>query len=629
VCGICGEYCFDKRRIDANLLKQMCDVIRHRGPDDEGTFIDDYIGLGMRRLSIIDLKGGRQPIHNEDESIWVIFNGEIYNHIELRKFLEQKKHKFYTLSDTEVIVHLYEEFGDSFVTWLNGMFASAIWDSNKKKLILARDRIGIKPLHYILLDDKLIFGSEIKSILQDTDVKREVNLKALHYFLGFEYVPAPETMFNGIKKLLPGHMLICENNNISMKKYWDLKFANCNSQSTTHYSDRIYELLKKSVERQLISDVPLGAFLSGGIDSSSIVGLMSELLDQPVKTFSIGFEDQSYNELEYARIVAEHFGTDHYEKIISPDAVNLVNKIIQYLDEPFADVSVFPTYLVSELARKHVKVVLSGDGGDELFAGYDWYTASRFNKYYIKIPVAFRNGGERLIQKLSPSSTKKGLINILKRFVEGSSLPPDGRHIRWQYFITDEDRKSLYSNAMNHELENLNSFDLINKYYSVENALNSLSKEQYVDIKMYLPDDILTKVDRMSMANSLEARVPFLDHEFAEFIGTIPSHLKLHGLTTKYILKKSMLRLLPKQILHRKKQGFSIPMKNWLRDDLRNLMFDVLSKEKIKEEGYFNYNYVGKIMQQHLEGKKNNAHQLWALMTFELWYEMYINTNNI
>jgi asparagine synthase (glutamine-hydrolysing) len=623
MCGICGVYNFDKSHVDKTLLRQMCTVIKHRGPDDEGIFLDDYIGLGMCRLSIIDLESGHQPIHNEDGSIWIVFNGEIYNYKELRQFLEEKNHRFYTSSDTEVIVHLYEELGDDCAKMLNGMFAFAIWDANKKKLVLARDRIGIKPLHYIILSDKLIFGSEIKSILQDTEVKREVNLKALHHFLAFEYVPAPETMFKGIKKLLPGHILICEKGNVSVRKYWDLKFTNRNKQPIAFYSDRIYELLKKSVERRLISDVPLGAFLSGGIDSSSIVGLMSELMDEPVKTFSIGFEEESYNELNYARIIAEHFETEHYEEIITPDAVNLVNEIIQYLDEPFADVSVFPTYLVSELARKQVTVVLSGDGGDEQFAGYDWYAASKLDKYYRKAPVALRNGISQIIQRLPPSSQKKGFVNMLQRFVEGSSLPIDGRHIRWQYFITDEERVDLYTNNLNNALHNLNSFDLINNYYLQDNANDRLSKEQYVDIKMYLPDDILVKVDRMSMANSLEARVPFLDHEFVEFSATVSPDLKLHGLTTKYILKKTMSQLLPKEIIDRKKQGFSIPMKNWLKDELRNMMLEVLSRERIEEKRYFNYEQVNKLIQQHLEGKRNNAHKIWALMTFELWHESY------
>jgi len=623
MCGICGVYTSDKSHVDKELLRRMCTAIKHRGPDDEGIFLEDYIGLGMCRLSIIDLETGHQPIHNEDESVWIVFNGEIYNYRELRQFLEERNHRFYTSSDTEVIIHLYEELGDDCVTTLNGMFAFALWDANKKKLLLARDRIGIKPLHYIILQNKLVFGSEIKSVLQDADVKREVNLKALHHFLAFEYVPAPETMFEGIKKLLPGHILICENGNVSDRTYWDLKFTVRNKQPIAFYSERIYELLKKSVERRLISEVPLGAFLSGGIDSSSIVGVMSELMDEPVKTFSIGFEEESYNELNYARMVAEHFETEHYEEIITPDAVNLVNKIIHYVDEPFADVSLFPTYLVSELARKHVIVVLSGDGGDEQFAGYDWYVASKLDEYYRKVPVVLRNGFTKIIRRLPPSSQKKGFVNILQRFGEGSSLPVDGRHIRWQYFITGKEREYLYTNNLTIELHNVHSFDVINNYYSRDNADDRLSKEQYVDIKMYLTDDILVKVDRMSMANSLEARVPFLDHEFVEFSATIPSALKLRGLTTKYILKKTQSRLLPKEIIHRKKQGFSIPMKNWLRDELNDMMLGVLSRERIKEKGYFIYEHVNKLIQQHLEGKRNNAHKIWALMTFELWHELY------
>ncbi|MCG7848248.1 MAG: asparagine synthase (glutamine-hydrolyzing) [ANME-2 cluster archaeon] len=622
MCGICGYCNFDESYPDEHLLKKMCSVIEYRGPDDEGIFLERGIGLGMRRLSIIDVEGGHQPVHNENGSIWIVLNGEIYNYKELRLSLE-KKHRFYTSSDTEVIVHLYEEFGDSFVSKLNGMFSLAIWDSNKKKLILARDRIGIKPLHYIILKNKLIFASEIKSILQHPDVKREVNLKAFHYFLSFEYIPAPESIFNGIKKLMPGHILFCKGNSISIRKYWDLKFSQ-NSFSEEHFCRQIYDTLKKSVNLEMVSDVPVGAFLSGGIDSSSIVAMMSQHSEKPVKTFSIGFEDQSYNELEYARIVAERFNTEHHEEVIKPDAVKLAGKIIRYFDEPFADVSAFSTYLVSEIASKYVKVVLSGDGGDEQFAGYDWYIASHLDKYYRKLPLILRN---KIIlpsiHTLPYSSQKKGLTNILKRFVEGSSLPEEGRHVRWQFFLPDEEK--LYSSKLQSELENLNSFEVVNTLYSNNNTSNSLSREQYVDMKMYLPDDILVKVDRMSMANSLEARVPLLNHHFVELVAGIPPNLKLHGLSTKYIFKKAMLKLLPKEIIYRKKQGFSIPMKNWLQEDLRDMMIETLSKRRIEEKGYVEYEYVNKLMKQHLEKKRNNAHQLWALMVFEMWHDIYID----
>lgn len=623
MCGICGIYSFDDQfRIDKSILKKMNDAIKYRGPDDEGIYIDDDVGLAVNRLSIIDIEGGHQPIHNEDGSIWVIFNGMIYNYKELRRTLEARNHRFYTSSDTEVIVHSYEEFGENCVKEFNGMFAFAVWDAVKKRLLLARDRIGIKPLHYTMIDNRLIFGSEIKSILQDPSVSREVDLASLHHFLGYEYVPAPRTMFKGIKKLLPGHTLKVEGSKISIKKYWDLNFKNCNTDILDH-SDKIFELLKRSVGNRLISDVPFGALLSGGIDSSVIVGLMSKLLDYPIKTFSIGFADQSYNELEYARLVAEHFETEHYEEFMEPDTVNLANKIIQHHDEPFADVSSFPTYLVYELAKKKVKVVLSGDGGDELFAGYHRYLASRLDEYYSILPYFVRMGIKKIVEFLPPSQSKKGIVNESKRFIYGSSLPIKGRHVRWQYFITKKEMEELYSESM-YNLIDLDSFNLVDKFYKKKEIHDKLSREQYVDIKMYLPDDILTKVDRMSMANSIEARVPFLDHHLVEFSAKVPHFLRLKGLTTKYILKKAMSRLLPKKIIKRKKQGFSIPMKNWLRCELKDMVFDVLSKEKIKEKKYFNYDYVEKIVEQHLTGRRDNAHRIWPLITFELWHDSYI-----
>lgn len=623
MCGICGFSDFEGVYPDENIIKKMCSVIKHRGPDDEGLFLENGIGLGMRRLSIIDVDGGHQPIHNEDSTLWIVFNGELYNYKELRFSLE-KNHRFYTSSDTEVILHLYEEYGEGFVSKLNGMFGLAIWDSNNKKLLLARDRIGIKPLHYIITNNKLIFGSEIKSILQHPHVKRQINLKALHYFLSFEYIPAPESIFKGIMKLLPGHILVCKEGRTSIRKYWDLEFSN-NGFSEEIFCDKIVDVLKKSVDLEMVSDVPLGAFLSGGIDSSAIVAMMSQLSKEPIKTFSIGFEDQSYNELKYARIVADRFNTDHYEEIIKPDAVKLAGNLIRYFDEPFADVSAFSTYLVSEMARKHVKVVLSGDGGDELFAGYDWYIASKFNTYYRKLPSILKNKIiPHVVQNLPYSSQKKGFTNILKRFVEGSSLPEEGKHVRWQFFLPDEE--NLYSRELKNELQTVSSFEVINTLYTNNNAIDSLSKEQYVDINMYLPDDILVKVDRMSMANSLEARVPLLNQLFVELITTIPPNLKLNGITTKYIFKKAMLKQLPKDIIYRKKQGFSIPMKNWLRDDLRDMMIETLSRRRIEEKGYVEYEYVNKLMNQHLEKKKNNAHQLWSLMVFEMWHEMYMDT---
>jgi asparagine synthase (glutamine-hydrolysing) len=629
MCGICGIYTPHTSGVDYRTLQKMTDAIVHRGPDDSGYFIDKSIGLGMRRLSIIDLESGHQPIYNEDETIWIIFNGEIYNYKMLRPLLEQNGHQFSTESDTEVILHLYEDFGEDCVSRLNGMFAFAIWDSTKKRLFLARDRIGIKPLHYAEVNDGIIFGSEIKSILQDQRVLRKVNSHALRQYLGFEYVPGSETMFQGIFKLLPGHILTFDHNGLSIREYWDLNYPEKITYQPLDVLTKILgDRLKKSIEMRMISDVPLGAFLSGGIDSSSIVGIMSEISDQPVRTFSIGFDDESYNELNYARKVAELFNTEHREAIITPDVVDLVHTIIRYLDEPLADVSVFPTYLVSQLAASNVKVVLSGDGGDEIFAGYDWYKASKADSYYHRLPRTLRNSVGYIVNAIPPTKKKKGLVNEIKRFVEGVKNPDALHHIRWQYFITDNEPESLMSEE--HRKSDLQErlSNPVNFYYVQNSAPDRLSREQFVDIKMYLPDDILVKVDRMSMANSLEVRVPFLDYSFVEFAATIPSNLKLRGMVSKYILKKTMARMLPNEILYRKKQGFSIPMKNWLKDELQDLMFELLSARRMRESGFFNEDYTKKIIQQHIEGKRNNAHQIWSLMLFNLWREKYILQEN-
>lgn len=625
MCGICGILEKNGTKVDQHLLKTMNNAIAHRGPDDAGYYIDTSIGLAMRRLSIIDLETGHQPIHNEDETIWIVFNGEIYNYQTLRRNLESKGHEFMTRSDTEVILHLYEEMGDECISQLNGMFAFAIWDSNMKRLFLARDRLGIKPLHYAERDGTFLFGSEIKSILQDPRLPRNVNKHALQEYLGFEYVPGSETMFEGIFKLLPGCTLTVEKGQTTVKRYWDLRYPSTCTLPEDAIANELYERLKKSITMRLMSDVPLGAFLSGGIDSSSIVGMMSQATDRTIQTFSIGFDDVSYNELEYAQKVATLFNTEHHERIITPDVTELVRTALQYLDEPLADVSIFPTYLISREATSKVKVVLSGDGGDELFAGYDWYRASRADAVaYQHIPRMIKNAIKGIADIVPATSKKKGTINEFKRFVEGASLPSELHHLRWQYFITENERIALLSEPM----RETGSCDIppnpVNEYYARNSAPNSLAREQYVDLKMYLPDDILTKVDRMSMACSLEARVPFLDYTLVEFAATIPSYLKLRGTLTKYILKKAMGRLLPRDILYRKKQGFSIPMKNWLRDELQDFMLDTLSSKRICEMGFFNPDYIEKITRQHLEGRRNNAHQIWSLMLFNLWHARYI-----
>lgn len=625
MCGICGIFNFGtKERVTPETLKRMCSVMVHRGPDDEGFFVEGNVGLGMRRLSIIDLSTGHQPISNEDETVWVVFNGEIYNHLILRKELQGKGHRFSTNSDTEVIVHAYEEYGEDCVNRLRGMFAFAIWDKAKKKLFLARDRIGIKPLYYYVDDNRLIFGSELKVILQYPRIPKDLDFEALDNFLTFEYIPAPLTIFKKIKKLPQAHTLSVENGKLKINEYWKLHFKEV-KRSEEETSQELYEILKEAVKMRLMSDVPLGAFLSGGIDSSTVVGLMSQVMDKPVKTFSIGFDDPSYNELKYARIVAKHFGTDHTELVVKPDIANWVDNLIKYLDEPFGDFSIFPTFLVSELARKYVTVALSGDGGDELFAGYEYYIADKIENYYKKLPRVFR---QKLIptfvNSMPPSSHKKGLINKIKRFVEGTCHPDILYHFRWAKFFSEEEKELLYSQDVKRELKGVDTYWIFIKYLSELNGTDRLGKELFADIKTYLCDDILVKVDRMSMANSLEVRVPFLDHKFVEFVATIPSSMKLKGFKSKYILKKTMSRILPQEILHRDKQGFSIPIKNWLRNELRPLMEDMLSSTRIKMEGFFNPDYIDRIKTEHLKGVANHSHRLWALMIFEIWQDLYL-----
>ncbi len=601
-------------------------VIVHRGPDDEGFYITPSVGLAMRRLSIIDLQRGHQPIQNEDGSIQVVFNGEIYNFREFRKTLEETGHRFSTSSDTEVIVHGYEEYGTKVVYHLRGMFAFALWDGKDETLFIARDRPGIKPLHYYKDDEKFLFGSEIKAILQCERVPREVNLEALDRFLTFEYVFSPETIFRGVHKLPPGHLLLLHKGEMRIEQYWDNLPCVQEGHDEEYYAQHLAELLEESVKMRLISDVPLGALLSGGIDSSTVVGFMAKHSSKPVKTFSIGFEDQTYNELEYARTVSKHFDTEHYEFIIKPDAVGLVEKLVKNLDEPFGDFSIFPTYLVSKMAREYVTVALSGDGGDELFAGYDTYIADRVARYYQRVPAGIRkNVVLNILRFVPPSPKKKGLINRTKRFVEGTLLPQELMHVRWMIFLQEAEKRQLYSDRLLHTSKNGNAYKYTQQYFQKAQGALPLEQQEYVDIKTYLTDDILVKVDRMSMATSLEARVPFLDHKVMEFAATIPGSLKLKGLTTKYILKKAVSNILPQEILTRGKEGFSIPIKNWIMQELRPLLLDTLSESRIKKRGYFRPEYVQQLIQEHLSGKENHSHRLWALMVFEIWHQMYID----
>jgi len=632
MCGICGFVNSEKTEpFSSSLLSSMCHTIFHRGPDDEGIFIDKKIALGTRRLSIIDLEGGHQPLANEDNSIWVAHNGEVYNFPELRKELKSLGHSFTTKTDTETLVHSYEEWGENFVNKLRGMFAFVIWDGRQEKLLLVRDRIGIKPLYYTLLKDKtLVFGSELKAVIAHPRVKRSLEPKALDLFLTLEYVPAPFSIFKDIYKLPAGCFLIYKNGEIKIKKYWDVepkedRIEKISRKTIPSLMDELFALLKESVKLRLISDVPLGAFLSGGIDSSTIVGLMRELGASPLKTFSIGFEDESYNELQYARSIAKKFNTDHEEYIFQPKVLELTDKLINHLDEPFGDFSIFPTYFVSEAARSKVKVILSGDGGDELFGGYEHYQAQKISRFALP-PFLFK-GFSSLVKNFPPSPKKKGFWNKLRRYSQGFEHAPELRHLRWMMFLSLKNKKGLYSEALAAKLEGINEIQKIEPFQKIFEDLSHfdpISGELYLDMKTYLPDDILVKVDRMSMATSLETRVPLLDHKIVEFIFQLPGNLKLQGLTSKWIFKKTMERLLPRENIFRSKEGFSIPIKHWLREELKDLLFDYLNEKRIKEEGLFNYDYIKKMKEAHLQRRENYSHQLWALLVFEIWKENYL-----
>jgi asparagine synthase (glutamine-hydrolysing) len=626
MCGICGVvHSQTDRLIDEGILRQMNEVIRHRGPDDDGYFINSQAGLGMRRLSIIDLVTGDQPVTNEDETIWLVFNGEIYNYKSLHVDLVAKGHRFATKSDTEVIVHAYEEFGDRCPEYFNGMFAFALWDVTRRRLLLARDHVGIKPLYYWVGKDQIVFGSELKSVITHPSVPREIDLWALDQFLTLEYIPTPRTIFKGINKLPAGHRLIYEQGQAQIEQYWDIP-----ERATPTDEGTIIEvltgLIDDSVKMQLMSDVPLGAFLSGGIDSSTVVASMSRSSNLPVRTFSIGFDDTTYNELPYARAVASRYKTQHTEEILEPDIADLAERLVRHLDEPFGDFSIFPTYLVSEVARREVKVVLSGDGGDELFGGYDTYVAQDMDRYYRYLPSTFRRSiFPALMAQIPPRPAKKGLINKTKRFVEGAALPSSWQHTRWMMFMTQEDKLALYQPEVLASLDGQDSAAVLEDHFSRIARRDGLAQQQYVDIKTYLVDDILTKVDRMSMAVSLETRVPLLDYRIVEFAVNLPPQTKLYRGQTKRILKQAMEDRLPYDVLHKPKQGFSIPLKNWLRGPLKPLMMDLLSYERVNGRGYFNAECVSEWVTEHINGTMNHSHRLWALMVFELWNEQIMD----
>ncbi|HEY6401926.1 MAG TPA: asparagine synthase (glutamine-hydrolyzing), partial [Blastocatellia bacterium] len=568
IAGISGTDLIDNAET-RDLIARMLRMIEHRGPDDEGYYVETGVGMGMRRLAVIDLATGRQPISNEDGSIWIVFNGEIYNYRELRELLLARGHKLRTQTDTETIAHLYEDEGERCVERLRGMFAFAVWDRRERSLFLARDRVGKKPLHYAMAGRTLIFGSEIKSLLQHPGVKREINMQAISDFLSFGYVPDPTTAFVGVRKLPPGHTLTFKDGLICARRYWDFDYSSHPGRSgepaasEEYYVERLRELIAESVRLRLESDVPLGAFLSGGIDSSLVVAMMAR--EMKVKTFSIGFPDAGFDELRYARLAARHFGTDHHEFVVTPDICRLVEEIVWHHDEPFADVSSVPTYVVSKMAREHVTVALSGDGGDEVFGGYERYLVDQLRQRYERIPAFMRRA-----MLLTARALPRGAYG--KRFLRNIALEPAARYIDSVTYFDRDSQLDLFTGDARQTIAGYDPARRFELTFAAPIAQSRLERQLYLDSKTYLPGDILVKVDRMSMANSLETRAPLLDHRLIEFAQTIPASYKLRGLETKYILKRVAEGLIPDEITRRPKQGFDVPIRRWFNHELREML---------------------------------------------------------
>lgn len=630
MCGICGKVFADREHVvEAADIRRMNAVLQHRGPDDEGYYIRQQVGFGHRRLSIIDLSTGQQPMSNARGDLWIVFNGEIYNFLELRDALIRQGRTFRTTSDTEVILHLYELHGAGCVEHLRGMFAFAIWDERQQRLFAARDRIGKKPFFYHLNERGFWFASEIKAILQDPAVERALNLNTLWHYLTYQYAPPPETMFQRIYQLPPAHTLIYEQGAVQVACYWTLQYRPKIRQSPQEQQETALALLRESVKLRMISDVPLGAFLSGGIDSSLIVALMAEYSDRPVQTFSIGFEEKTFNELPYARLVAERYGTDHHEFIVKPDAVDILPKLVWHFDEPFGDASAIPSYYLAEMTRRYVKVALNGDGGDESFAGYMRYLAMRLVSYYRCLPQAirqhvieafFRNAYPHL--SLLPESFLKYFRYA--RYMNDLSLALPVESYAHAMMGCDNPLKAeLVTPEVWQQVKHLHSFDLLAAYFQETHVEHLTDKMLYADVMMYLPGDLLVKMDRMTMAHHVEGRSPFLDHRVMEFMATVPAEDKLRGSRLKYLLKQLATPYLPKAVLTRKKQGFSVPLRLWFRNELREMLRDHLSASHIVRDGILNGRTIQRLLDEHQQNQRDHQYKLWLLLNLELWYQMF------
>ena len=640
MCGITGKLHFNPTHpVDEGLIHRMNTLLTHRGPDSDGVWTDGSIGLGQRRLAIVDLSPtGDQPMCNEDGTIWITFNGEIYNHPEWLPKLEARGHRYRGRSDTETILHLYEEYGRDCVKHLRGMFAFALWDSKRRSLLLARDRFGQKPLLYAKTSAGLTFASELKAILQDESVSDEIDYTALHHYLTYGYVPTPQTIFRHIRKLPPASTLLWQacperstrNGKLSIERYWTLSYTPKLDISEEEAAEEVLALLREATRIRLMSDVSLGAFLSGGVDSSAIVALMAEAMSEPVKTFTIGFDDQSFNETPFARQVAEQYSTNHHEFTVTPDVFAVLPELVWAYGEPYADSSALPSYYVAKMTRQHVTVALNGDGGDEAFAGYERYVANQLSGHYQRLPSWLRKGVVApLARQLPEPSGRKNPVRRLKRFVLAQQETPERRYARWLILMGNQTKQTLYTGEFAARMAEIDSLTLLEQAHArfavAVNGAEALDQTLFSDVHTYLPDDLLVKVDIATMIHSLEGRSPFLDHKLAEFAARLPVGYKLRGRNGKYILKKAMEKHLPHHILYRDKCGFAAPIGRWFREDLREMVVDVLLDSRTLARGIFERQAVSKLLDEHISGRVNHRYHIWELLMLELWFRTYVD----
>jgi asparagine synthase (glutamine-hydrolysing) len=628
MCGICGIYnAHSEEPVSANLIEQMMKLLEHRGPDDQGLYLEKEIGLGFRRLSIIDLTGGNQPISNETDDIWVVFNGEIWNYRSLREELRAQGHIFRTQGDAEVIVHAYEEYGTDCLTHLHGMFGLAIWDSRQKRLLLARDRAGKKPLYYSNLDGNLVFASEIKSLFSDPRLIRQADLQSLADFLSVRYVPGPATMFKNVYKVQPGHWLLFQGGTMHEECYWDFSFEPLKPQEpypVEHYMQEVRKHIFRAVEERMVSDVPVGALLSGGVDSSIIAGIMSKMSKQPVKTFAVGFNVEGFSELPYARQVSEHFGTENHELMLgSNDLIKYWPLLTWHRDEPVSEDPDVAVYLLSRLASSHVKVILSGEGGDELFAGYPKYVFDSMARYYHLLPVAIRH-------KVVTPFLEHLPYNLRKATFAGRSLadPAPQRWVNWFGIFNGSWKTQLLASSVQAQVD-MDASRIFQRWLDLHPQRDNLSRMLYLDTKTWLPDNLLIRNDKMTMAASIEGRMPFLDEHLITYAASIPSELKVRGLRTKYLLKQAFADFLPEPILTRKKMGFNMPLGEWFQKDQRTFISNLLLSERMRSRGLFNHTFIEYLLREHLEGHTNYQAQLFHLASLEIWFRVFIDPQTL